>query len=443
MRAHLGFSALLLLGSACSVINAYDDVSEIAAASTGGKSSGSGGSNMGGGGGSDSGGSSSGGMGGSGTGGTAMVAEPGLIVVRGTDVDLSPVLSVLSPQTGEELAREDLSAGSNFEAHAHDPDTDTWYVVKYVDTTNKYTLEARTFDRLDNEWTVLGTPVEVPRVLPRGILVLSDRLVLLTSADNVQAELHAFDTSDPSDITEAGTALALGAKTAVKGAVAQKTTLGGTVMVARSGVCTADMIQSCISLLNVIVAAEPSAPFAPKDVTPVPDVGSVVFGFDTVDDRVLLATPTFSSGTVSGGNLLMFGPDQAHAPLGSPTFFSGPTDAATATLSGIAFDPCNQIAFVDGLDLNDAKAIPLRPSMPDVVSKPHPSHPGPNLEFEQETRTLLVYYSLANDYKIVGYKVGGTDEAPTFVTRTSDWDPPNDLRPSGVVAATPKKPCTK
>ncbi len=426
---------LLALPIGCTVLNSFDDLATVAPADESGGSSSTGG--MGGGSGGGDTGGDAGASSGGGSGGGTVVAEKGLVVAQAVDgADTSHIfLSALSPQTGEELKRED----GNFTGLAYEADRDIWFLLKSSGSlltpvpSDQPKLEARKFDRLTNAWTPLATnPITVPSPLDNAsVFALPKRVIVLTYVDpsdlNQGAEARIYDTTDPNDIVEAdGSPVDIGPIAEIKGGVVAPLPVGGNLNIVRKGNCVGSDCD--LSLLLVQVLGDGISVGTPQKVgTLATGNPNVATAYNMVDDQLVLSFPK-SDGTT--GYIEQFDP-QNHSTNATQYEFG-----SNQAQPRMAYDPCDQVAYVTGGLTTSITAVPFNNPTPKSILL---GHNGQSLIFEPFTRSIFAPLEAASDYGITAFQINGTDMAPNLKKRLSDWSPPADLKPHNVAVAWPAK----
>ncbi len=460
MRLFRALGSVFLLGAGlagCSVINSFDELAEVSVDQTGG--AGVGGSGSGGmagdtGSGGSTGGTDTGGAAGAGgdepsggtggTGGTVEVPD-GLVVVFGEDTDRQDstpsdqeVLSVLSPQTGEELASEDGA----FPGIAYEMERDLWFVLKSDSTAfqpapaDNIVLEARSFDRATNEWTVLnGSPprVDTPYGI-RALYAMPDRLALLTLSSSLQVQLVVYDTSDPGDLREVTSRVTLEDGGEIRTATVVPLSVGGRLQIVRKAPCDGSL---------GVCASSSQLELQRVDITP---SGVQAFQAEPILE-IDGATSDASAATDPGGFVVMGAPDTSAPPIsqGYVQLFSA-TDQTTdgtkylfplgqAELKSMVVDPCNRVAYLTGPQIKSVIGVPLTTTMgrPETESL---NDVGKGLVYEPYTRTLIVPLDSDNEFGLTALTLGGTPDSPSLSPRSvGTWQPPRHLKPRNVVAA--------
>lgn len=157
------------------------------------------------------------GTGGDGTGGNGMgggapnLPGHGLVVLGGVDSDDRGVLSVLDPESGEQLARNSMPDGVRVAAIAHDgaPDRDLWFVFTAgsfpANPSVPANLQVRRFDEAQETWTTLTTVTNLPPPLPGSLTVLNRRLAYISfvvEGGEIVQSVTLLDTTDPEDVKQ-------------------------------------------------------------------------------------------------------------------------------------------------------------------------------------------------------------------------------------------------
>jgi hypothetical protein len=353
-------------------------------------------------------------------------------------------LSVLSPQTGAELDREQGA----FLGVVRDDTNDLWFVLTddqgniFPDTSDTVSLQARTFDRTTNTWTKLGTPLTIPvPVGPLDMGMLVKRLAILSyelptdAGPSSTKQFIVVDTTTPAalvltkpssfssgyvdidqDVTHLITSFSGNNAGGLVTLVRRSTALD--ISLRRYTVSASDVNAGTTSPPIGTLPANNSAEGSSWD----PDPNTPV---------ILAAIPVDQqNATIRQLGLIDYSPFATDIPLS----LSAPV-TNQLVFSPPAVDTCTDTAFVAELrDTHSVFAVPLGGS--GVIARRDLGHSGQQVAFESYTRTVLAAYTSGNASGISAYTLGGTATSPSLTPRT-DWNPPADLKPAVVVVERP------
>jgi hypothetical protein len=399
--------------------------------------------------------------------------SPGVIVLGGaasSDAGDTPVLTALDPRTGREFP----PARVPMQVHAveYESARDYWYVLEsggdgvYPLPGDPFFLHVRQLDRTTGAWTELAKVS-----LPAGVSSLTTTVVGTTLAyvaygaggdggvtpggsgpvngsdptaalaPNFQAPygLVAVDTSDLAAITACVLPLPSGAPNGVIG------TPNGT-----SG--------SIASLGNY-----PSNGFMTPVVVPPSGCDSLAHP-PTAEPQYKLPTGNTAFSLVTNGSIGQvmvaskgFGPGPAMLTIYDPasgeiqaqaSFTSGYTDG---NIKAPAYSECLGQTIVTGTNTGTSIwVLPFGPGTigPDggpavVTSAPQGfKHSGQGVYYEPFTNTILLPFSQGDFFELTAFRfIGGGFK---YITKTSLWQPPPDLRPDFIAVRAPSPfPCVQ
>jgi hypothetical protein len=457
-RRSLGTALALTAATACSVINAYDDVvpakgvggsSGNASAGTSGSSTAQGGDP------SEAGqGPSQAGMpmdagGQAGSGGEAPLApSTGLLVLGAKGPDRAEdLLLTVDPETGAELSRESIS-GAAVVGVAYDgaPGKDLWFVFTAsdfpADPMSKADLQVRRYSDERNEWITLKKVSALPPPRPRSFVLLNERLAYLSHGlvNGVLSDtVTILDTSDPADVREidveatfAGRMLGM---VGTRGAPGDAGALGGSLAVATGGECNnangAALDCQALSLTPIFVGDSVTAGVLQ---TFRGFLGHPAFASSATSQRAYVALPAKSA----GGNvdLIRFDPRdlELEAPLVPPT----PAKA----LSGLAIADCLDVTVLGvagdrtlwGTSEQGTSAKSVLEQIPqDVVYEPFTSSIVAPFNPDNPLFPDLGEGGAGPVAALPAVTVAKTGITPSLKPRDADWTPPDVL--VNVVAA--------
>jgi hypothetical protein len=204
--SYLSILAAAVLVYGCSLINSPEELLEAANEASGGANA-TGGAN-------GTGGMGDGSAGETSTGGAAPTAPTrGLFVFGARNQEGARVLSALTTNTAEELARIELPVAAI--AYDEAPGRYVWFVFtasKFpADPTRTADLEVRRFDDASKTWTVLSKASGLPPPRPDQLVVLNNRLAYLSHkvvSGSAAEALTVLDTSDLTQVEELATRVA-------------------------------------------------------------------------------------------------------------------------------------------------------------------------------------------------------------------------------------------
>lgn len=469
----------MLLASACSFVNSFDDVRTepveqggSSGTSTAGSSganppseagaAGEGGSSMGGG---DGGGGGSGntGNGGSntagtdpgptdgGTGGTGpIVEEDAGMVLIGATVNGGWNLVAMSPEQGVELDREFTNRVLGLAYDNVRKTSDIWYVFLANDSGNPNdlaTLSVREYNEHDGSYDELGS-FEVPAPAePDSIAVLNQRLFYhsVTQQSGMPKALGftLLNTAEPDAVERLGSEQAADLANLI-GLIgrANSSGPGGSVtLITRipapcSPLCTVSARRGSVTTGTQV--AFDAAEGAGKEV-------------GKVKSPAELFLPAFTAGSVGSSprDIFIFPPaataDSEVVTLLPNNVTVDKTFAYPITTDrfvAAAFDPCRQILITIPQLENTLYAITTEDEG-DTSIKQTLDHSGYRLAYDQYTRTVLATSEDTNNPKIDAWTLSGTSTAPKLDAREDDeenaWAPESDLLPKLIAVKTPPK----
>jgi hypothetical protein len=402
----------------CSLINEPNDVNP-GLTGSGGQTSGPG----------------NGGAGGTGAGGSGGGApNEGLIVMGGVTAGTSiRVLSALDPATGEELAREEISAA----AVAYDGFTDRWYVFEStsfpVDPTVTGRFQVRTFDRAAREWTTIDDielAFAIPR-RPRDVVVLNGRVLYLAynETDHSRIDLVAIDTaSSPPVLLSPDTDVTPVAERSLFGINGYPSgiTVGGTInlMEQINAACqlhatVVTVVESGVTITGV--NADIGAPYNCFDLPSVPS-----WGVDPLEANtgVILVPPLMLPGAATRITYSVL----TLAESGTRTFMTQGgrlIDADVAACQGAT------TLVVEHLTQQAIFAVPGSGNGVPAVGLL--GHPGQTVFYEPASRRVLDFFDGGGtNFTLQAFELGGSATVPTLeVLNPPEWAPPGDLQPFG------------
>jgi hypothetical protein len=413
---------VLLFGSACTLVNSFDEVKPLSdgtyAPSTGGPS-GEGGSNS-----------------------DAPVTDApfpsnagGAIVVAGqvaSDAGAglpTSVLAVLDPVTGRQIGeRENMVVASV----RYDGLRDLWYVFESKTPewapgpTAEVIFHVRSLDLTTGKWTERGSIPVPPLQHYESIGVVRERVAYVahSTADAGAVQLVTIDTTDPAKPTLIDQQLL---DRTPLGAVATRsgTGPGGVVGLVRlntsacvGNVCNVELVRVRIPN-GTLPQIDSPATLGTASRNSSPSFAT----FSLVErDVIVFPRPANDASTTAS----MFEP-RTQVPQGLPSSFY----VTDSLLRRTAVSECTQTAFVVGANGDlDLHAVPVFGDGGGTASAVTTGHSGQSVYFEPTTRTVLAPFGQGAGFVLSAFRLAGTSDAPQLTRRTTaDWNPPTDLRP--------------
>ena len=434
---------LVIAGSACSVINSYDDVVEASGGSgQGGASAGAGGK-----GGSSSGGTSTGsggangGEGGEGT--TPMLPTTGLVVLGGTTLTPTEgLISVLDPVTGVELDREELPSGAQVAGIAYDGalGRDVWFVFQSTEfpaePDTPVDMQVRRFDDESGSWTVLDTTTALPAPKPHTFAVLNDRLAYISAevqSGNVVPTLTILDTADLENVVAvdfeqpplSGEMIGL---LGVRGTPANPNGLGGTLDLAVKQNCNPGGGPDCELFVQPLAVGSGVSP----------TVGQPLGSF--------IGTPAFA--TARGAGLVYFAlppptgsvavyRSEPRAPENAMSFTAPP---AVSDLGGLTIAECQNVGVLTSSSEQALYGVTLSVAAGRTLDL---GRPGQLVEWEPFTRDVIATFNptmAGEDPEIAAITVTSNQTGTSLNLErraAATWDPPTDVRVNAMAVRFP------
>lgn len=411
------------LGSACTLVNAFDEVKPFAEGTYG-----PGGPNLT--------------LDGSSDGTTnpdGRAPAVGAVVVAGqvaTDGGSRGVLTVLDPATGREMGPREAMAVA---AIRYDGLRDLWYVFEskgfdFVPApTDEVVLHVRALDLATGKWAERGAISIPPLQNYDSIGVIRDRLVYVAHPGGGAGDaapsfrVVTIDTSNPA---KPAVADVQATDRAPLGAVATRspTGPGGVVNLVRVNTSACVTPAQCpIEIVPVLVPNSGTPVINP----PVP-IGMTsrfnVPGYATFArlERDAIVFPRTSTDAAAPSSVSLFDPRNQNEQQVAPTSFV----ITDSVLRRAAVSECTQTLFVVGTNGDfDLHAVPVFGNGTGAPAKITTGHSGQAVYFEPATRTVIAPFGQGSGFDYSAFHLGGTPEAPTLTRRTADWAPPADVRP--------------
>lgn len=481
----LKLSGGLLLFSACSFVNAFDDVGDVVVATAGtspeaGAGAGSGAvSGATGGGGSagegamDAGGAGTGGsvvgpggdtgMAGTGVGGMSNVEGGFVLVGASVGTPTKYFLVALDPTTGKELTRVEgrRTLGISYDTPRDEPDI--WYVFLVNASGNPNdaaTLSVRQYDERDGTFQELSS-VEVPApVNADSIAVLRNRVFyrsVVLQNNVLTTGFTLLDTGKLDDVRVLGQKQAPDLPEGMVGLLPHPSLAadGGAVSIIQqtSAECVVDVADPAIELCPVR-ARRGTLGSTAMTMTIAAANKTVVVGNVPRKDNVLgLAGWAAAPDAGLGRDIFLF-PPRDHTvdrngllSIRNPADFSEldslVTELPGRRINSVAFDSCRELVLAtEGIDAHALFVIPI--SDGGTPTKEVLAHPGGRVLYEPFTRTVVSTFEDASNPSIDAWTLNGTDVLPTLKRRArtgaSQWAPPTDLNPGVIAVKTPANP---
>ncbi len=474
----------LLLASACTLLNQFDDT--VPQGGNGGKNSAGtgnepsdagegnpdplGGRNAGGmGGASDGGGGGKGGTtvvppgdAGAGAGGIPNEIDAGLLLmsVSPKDQPLDYYLVAMSPEQGTlfEPEKSTRVLGIAYDAASREPDI--WYVFvaeDSLDPEGPATLYKRSYNEATGEFRLLGQIDGVPAPKSQNAIVVLNQRILyrsvtkqpgnqtvngFTLVDTVRMQIRgATQTPDNTDFfgmiahpaaVSAGGSITLVTRKAADCAAA------ACPLKARHGTFDKDVLT-----LDDDAAATTVGSFPPPLGVIIPGFGSASVGVASQRDAYILpsdgldSTVVVWSPTSSGFNR------QLSFPVSIDVDNDPQTMVGETRFSPMAFDPCREILLATPQDAKSLLAITTTDDGA-ATTRQQLDYTSSRAVYEQYTRTVVTTSENAADPRFDGWTLNGTADSPELVARglskDDPWEPDLTMIPRIVVAKTPLKP---
>jgi hypothetical protein len=411
----LGGLAFFLV-SACTIVNAFDDVTPSAEGTYGPAAS-------------------------AGNDAAVFVANDagggiGAVVLAGEesrDGAAGNVLVTLDPTTGHQLgARETMTvAGIRYDGLR-----DHWYVFESKGSSfipgpnDRVVLRTRALDVRTGAWTDLGA-IDVPATQSYdSIAIVRDRLVYvaLKPTDTTPTlSLVTINTADPTKLSIVDDQ-PMPAGRHPRGIVGtrSRTNVGGIVSMFRTAPGGENCPDggNCYEVFRVRVGQGAPIIEAPLALATVSGFAtSTAFGSFPSIDREVIVFPRVQADASATVQLY----EPVNHEVEPATYEFTLTDGL---IRPIAVSECDRQVFAVGGNSDlDLHAIPIP-----VAGKGTPfaittGHSGQAVYFEPSTKTVLAPFGQGTSTDLGAYRVGGTKEAPTLARREADWQPPNDIRP--------------
>ncbi len=387
------------------------------------------------------------GMGGMG-GGSPSIPTRGLVVVGGVDTDNQSVLSVLDPESGEELSRDAFPSGVQVAAIAHDgaPDRDLWFVFTAgtfpATASVPANLQVRRFDDAEETWTTLGTVTNLPPPLPGSLTVLNERLAYVSyevEGGEVVQSVTLLDTEDPGNVEQISFEFPTSGESdnesliglaGVRGTEEDTSLPGGTLnLVIGVGATMTGGFAQCGDSCDVHIQSIAVGNLIQEGLrgvlgegTSTPATGTTGVPIVTVDPArrdVLVAVPAADS---SNNVNLYRVPD----PRDTSTAEFGSLPLVSESVAGFAVAECADVlAFT--LPVGTLNGV----SRAGIKSSVDLERAGQLLVYEPYTRSLIAPFNPedASAPEILAFETA-TNSSGTSITVTprSDWSAPADLR---------------
>lgn len=485
----------VLLFSACSFINKFDEVNDNPPAKGGDESDGgkvgNGGSSSSG----DAGMPSEGGMAGDGaggsdvSGGTGAVAgnggkggteEPGTGGMGGgVDIDAglmlvgaaigSPVeysLIAMSPELGEQLSQEDSNRVLAIAYDSTSGDSDIWYVFFANDTASSVelgTLSVRRYNEATGEYKELGNLRGVPAPASPDIAVLNHRLFYRSTVPGTPPKngFTLIDTTDPKEPKLVGMAQGPDLPN-LMGILAHPSAAqdGGTVtlITQNNADCVPDTNTGAAAGEQLCpVKARRGAIGATAQVATIPADGSAVAVGSIGFRSNIYGLGGWTTGVVGNGlrDIFIFPPDSSTAGTTGKVSVRDINNFSESagfdvTINGrripaVGLDPCRQIVLATELDSKNLYAITTADDGAGTT-KAALGHVGGRVLYDQYTRTVFTAFQDTSNPAIDAWTLGGTETAPTLTARkrtgTNKWAPDLRINPQVIAIKDPlAAPC--
>lgn len=401
----------------------------------------------------------------SGGGDAGQTGQPHEVMVVGGEVSVgdagarSPVLTVLDPTTGHEIATRETMWVAGI---AHDPDRDLWYIFEAADyfiagpidggvTPSGVNLHIRSFDSAAGAWTERAVMKNIaPTTYYDAIAVTTSRVSYIAqpAPGATVPRLVTIDTTNPASPAVIDTqALAI----MPRGMVATRSTTG-------SG--------GYLTLMNVYNAAADGPVTTGGACNTYNDAGIAAYTVCTTtlrhyqlpnggvpvlrDIQEVIPDGVLSSASPAYANVICNGPDNVFVlPNGGPkagtqslyafdytqTTMDGHVDfamstavAVPSTLRKAAVDNKRRLVFV--VETNSDTNVYSVSLADNSVAKKSMRHSGQSVYYEPASETVFAPFNQGEGYTFSPFKVSGTNTLAERASGASgDWNPPDDLRP--------------
>lgn len=353
-----------------------------------------------------------------------------LAAAEESDGAQTSVLTVLDPETGAEIAERERMVVAGIR---YDGLRDLWFIFESMGTSfvpapdEKVLLRIRSFDVTTRTWTELSKS-ELPALQSYdGIGVVRDRLgyVAFDESDAGALQIVTLDTSNPANPTEIQR---VPVDRVPYGVIATRSTLGqgGVLSLVRQHTGECDGSVCPIQLVPLrFPASGPLTPDPPVDLGFAPRFAVPAYATFASAQRDVIVFPRATAGAPSTATLFE---SVLHGPFPAAAVSFQIDDSA---LRRAAVSECQRIAFVVGTngDLS-VHAIPLNGNGTGAPTSAPTGHSGQQVYFEPTTKTVLAPFSQGPSFDLTAFRLGGTNEAPTLAPRVApEWAPPSDLRP--------------
>jgi hypothetical protein len=487
----LRLSGSVLLISACSLVNSFDEVGAIkepaggAAGSSAGTDvggtaqneggmAGEGGAPAGGAGTSGSGGSNAGTENNGGTGGTDTPGmggmggegpDAGMLLIGASIVTGGPVsyaVIAMSPEGGVELSREDSNRVLGIVYDSTSAVPDNWLVFLANDTGSPLDpaiLSVRHYDESDGSFHEIGSLEVPPPVTPDAIVILNNRVFYRSVVAGAPPKygFTLVDISKPRSPELLGMAQAPDLPNLI-GMLGHPSTAaaGGavTLITQNNDDCVADALGA-VGDKTCPVKARRGTLSGGTAMTIDPDNKAVAVG-DIAFRGGVYALAGWTSGNVGSGprDVFVFPPidytqdTKADVSIRVPATFGEDktfkVDIAGRRIPSVAYDPCRQIVLAtETTDARALFAITAANAGAGTISQAL-GHPGSRVLYDQYSRTAFTTFEDASNPSIDAWTLNGTDVAPTFKARLRSgarkWAPESDVNPSIIAIKTPVDP---
>lgn len=386
---------------------------------------------------------------------SAPTTDHAVLVVAGeidsadaTDVRF-PVLTVLDPNTGEEIAKRE---SMHIAGLAHEAERDLWYIFEapssfVTSPSDVVALHIRTFDAKTGAWTELSKTDLPPLFYYNAIAVTTKRLTFVAHAatDGGPMRMITLDTSNPAAPTEVADNGGVPLSTPPIGLVATPggSGPGGRISVLNVGSNAPDAGECEAGVCSAKVRhffLPNNGP--PEELDPVLFGGMASFGVPAYASVVCKGQPddvyVLPAAGTGAMTVHMFASDYSPS-TGTGGVYTGnlsfSMNAGSSLLRRAAIDNVHRLAFVVEANTDtNMYAIPL-----DVVdagrvpTKVAIRHSGQSVYYDPASETAFAPFNQGDGKTFGAFKVNvgsnGVIELTERVAGQGDWKPPADLRP--------------
>jgi hypothetical protein len=385
--------------------------------------------------------------------------DKGAIVISGRVANdagnLVGVLTAIDPVTGNELPNA-RQTPINVPVVLYDGKRDLWLYIEtggsslFPVPSDSANLHLSTLDPVSGTWKEKYS-LAVPTPVFGLAAVVTNRLVYVGFSDKIDSGL-AFVTIDTTDPQQPNIYSLTAMDVQPFGLMATRNGRGngGDINMLLAETCPDDgggggtgdagadasgglAGGECLGIQHVQVPTDPDpatltfhydfGPFFGK-----PAFGSYLTG---AADMILWSLPGGNASSPGPASLNSYSP-QNEQPTGSPIAFT----THDGFFQPLAFAECQQQALI--VATNEDLGVYAQPlSAPTSATRVALDHSGQSVYFEPYTSTVLAPFTQGDGYEFSAFTLSGTAASPMLAPRTSDWNPPADVRPEVLAIRSP------